>query len=121
MITILPEQGDLLAQIRRVHPSVTDLLVMKDGEERLGTIGVCVEHSVLDILLFEVSCEEETGRRFIADSLLRAAASLAANRGAYRLSCSLPEWSSFLCAEGFREEEGRFVLPTEHIVKFCKD
>ena len=50
-----------------------------------------------------------------------AAASLAANRGAYQIVCSLSAWASFLRAEGFREEKERFVLQTEQIVKFCKD
>lgn len=121
MITILPVQGEPFAQVRQMHPEVTDLLVMKDGEQELGSIGVFAGNSSLEICCLEVSCEEEAERRFYADSLLRAAASLAANRGAYRIVCSLSAWASFLRAEGFREEEERFVLQTEQIVKFCKD
>lgn len=121
MITILPVQGESLAWVRQTCPTVTDLLMMKDGEQELGSVGVSVGNSSLEICLLEVACDGETERRFYADSLLRAAASLAANRGAYQIVCSLSAWASFLRAEGFREEKERFVLQTKQIVKFCKD
>ena len=41
--------------------------------------------------------------------------------GAYRLSCALEPWKDFSQREGFCEKEGQFVLPTENIVKICKD
>ena len=78
MITILPVQGESLARVRQTCPAVTDLLVMKDGEQELGSVGVSVGNSSLEICSLEVACNGETERRFYADSLLRAAASLAA-------------------------------------------
>ena len=113
MITILPAEGDRLASFRREYGEEAELLVMQERGVEYGT--------VLEILSFDVSASEEIERRFFADSLLRAAASLAANRGAYRLSCALEPWKDFLKGEGFCEKEGQFVLPTENIVKICKD
>ena len=119
MIAILPLAGEELERFRREHPDAEDVLVMTDRRARLGAVGVRVSSSVLHIVLLEADGEEPE-RRFLADSLLRAAASFAANRGAYRLSCALPGWEDFLKSEGFRPEDGSFVLPTDRIVNFCK-
>ena len=121
MITILPAEGDRLASFRRKYGEEAELLVMQERGVEYGTAGIRIRRSVLEILSFDVSASEEIERRFFADSLLRAAASLAANRGAYRLSCALEPWKDFLKGEGFCEKEGQFVLPTENIVKVCKD
>lgn len=121
MITILPAEGERLARFRDEYGGEAELLTMRERDAEYGSIGVRVSHSVLEILSLETAASEESERRFAADSLLRAAASLAANRGAYRLSCDLPAWESFLLAEGFRRDEGKFVLPTDQIVKICKD
>ena len=121
MITILPGQGERLSRFRRQYGEEAELLVMRGPDGELGCVGVRLSHSVLEIVALEAASSEDGERRFAADSLLRAAASLAANRGAYRLSCALSGWEPFLFAEGFRQEGEKFVLPTESIVKICKD
>ena len=99
---------------------------MKDGSVVLGGVAVAVQHSELVIHRLFVEGAELSSltaeQRFIADSLLRAAASFGANQCAYRIVSRQWEGEEFFRAEGFSEDSsGRMVLPTSSIVKICKE
>lgn len=119
MITILP--ADPAEKEALFQPEADDVLVMRDGGQALGWVAVQAGRACLRLLALTVCPEEEAERRFCADSLLRAAASYAANQGAYRLCCRLSQWKAFLQSEGFQREGEEYVLPTSSIVKICKD
>ena len=81
------------------------MLMMSDGKEELGWVAVEIVHSVLRMLHMEVpgaQPEALTGESvFIADSLMRAAASYGAAVGAYKIRSLEPAWNEFLRLRGF--------------------
>lgn len=129
MITIVPAQGEereaFLQSMGLFEKNKADVLLMKDGRELLGGAAVEILHSELWIWNISVLGDSlqmlSSQGRFVADSLLRACASFAANAGAFRLVSNQQEASVFLGSEGFRNEEGQWFLPTDAIVKFSKD
>lgn len=129
MITILPAtEPDKSRYLERTGllAEVCELLLMKDGSVVLGGVAVAVQHSELVIHRLFVEGAELSSltaeQRFIADSLLRAAASFGANQCAYRIVSRQWEREEFFRAEGFSEDSsGRMVLPTSSIVKICKE
>ena len=129
MITILPAtEPDKSRYLERTGllAEVCELLLMKDGSVVLGGVAVAVQHSELVIHRLFVEGAELSSltaeQRFIADSLLRAAASFGANQCAYRIVSRQWEGEEFFRAEGFSEDSsGRMVRPTSSIVKICKE
>ncbi len=128
MITILPAAGpekDKYLEQTGWEGTDCELLLMKDREQVLGGAAVTIENSELFFWLFveRASLSSLTAeQRFIADSLLRAAASFGANQGAYRLAAQQQEGWDFFRAEGFSmDDSGRMLLSTSAIVKICKE
>lgn len=130
MITILPaaepDRSRRLDAMGLGSLEGAEILLMKERDAILGSAAVAIENSELILLRLSVEGALLTGlspeQRFIADSLLRAAASYGANQGAWRLVSREEEAEAFLRAEGFQKEpSGRMVLPTAAIVKISKD
>ena len=122
MISVLPASGEEKRAFLAQEPEALELFILREGETERGRAGVSLRHGSLWISQFET--EEKNApedRRFWADTLLRAAASCAANHGAYRLCCTLPGLESFLRSEGFSREGNVWSLPTESIVKIKKN
>ena len=121
MITVLPASGEDKRAFLAQEPEALELFLLRDGETERGRAGVSLRHGSLWIVRFETEEGAPEDRRFWADTLLRAAASCAANHGAYRLCCSLPALEAFLRSEGFSREGNMWSLPTESIVKIKKN
>lgn len=121
MISVLPASGEEKRAFLAQEPEALELFILREGETERGRTGVSLRHGSLWIVLFETEKGTAENRRFWADTLLRAAASCAANHGAYRLCCSLPTLEAFLRSEGFSREGNMWSLPTESIVKIKKN
>lgn len=127
MLTILPmenqaEQDALLAGIPEKAAGDARILMMQDGNERLGWVAVDMEHSILRMVHMEIpGCELDklSGEAvFIADSLMRAAASYGAATGAYRIVSAQPALNEFLRARGFTPKETGAETDLSTIVKY---
>lgn len=129
MITILPLQDP-----KRVQELLADLpdkgdyaavLMMGDPADELGYVAVDVKDSVLRMRKMEVfgsNLEQpDLNARICSDSLMRAAASYGANKGAYRIETEVPGLGTLLKASGFLAEGRKFVCDLSKIVKICKD
>ncbi|BFK83831.1 hypothetical protein I4000191A8_09690 [Clostridia bacterium i40-0019-1A8] len=129
MITILPLQDS-----KRVEAVLEDLpdrgdnaavLVMGDPIDELGYVAVDMKDSVLRMRKMEVfgsNLEQpDLNARVCSDSLMRAAASYGANKGAYRIETEIPGLGTLLKGVGFLPEGKKFVCDLSKIVKICKD
>ncbi len=128
MITILPCEGaekeEILRSLEIKEKEGLEVLQMKDSSCRLGAAVVEEDGTQLNIYAIQIGKERDAcldpQQRFIADSLLRACASFAANRSLPRLVATEGE-TPFFMEEGFQWEENKYSLPTDRIVKICKD
>ena len=129
MINILPvgePDKSTYLQGTGILEDACELLLMKDKEDVLGGVAVTIENSELLLLKLFVEGADLSAltaeQRFMADSLLRAAASYGANQYAYRIISEQKEGADFFRGEGFTlDDSGRMVLPTSAIVKICKE
>lgn len=130
MIQIIPVSGiereELLSEMGGSSETEAVVLAMKEKDKLLGGTAVDIQHSSLLLKKIYVKNADISSltpeQRFLADSLLRAAASYGANQCAYQIISWDKEAEPFLLSEGFREiEDGKWVLPMEFIVKNCKD
>ena len=98
------------------------VLLMQDGKEELGWVAVDICHSVLRMLHMEVpgfELDKLSGEGvFVADSLMRSAASYGAAVGAYRIKSMQPQLSEFLRLRGFTPEKTGAETGLETIVKY---
>ncbi len=98
------------------------VLLMQDGKEELGWVAVDICHSVLRMLHMEVpgfELDKLSGEGvFVADSLMRSAASYGAAVGAYRIKSMEPQLSEFLRLRGFTPEKNGAETGLETIVKY---
>ena len=98
------------------------VLLMQDGKEELGWVAVDICHSVLRMLHMEVpgfELDKLSGEGvFVADSLMRSAASYGAAVGAYRIKSMQPQLSEFLRLRGFTPEKNGAETGLETIVKY---
>lgn len=98
------------------------VLLMQDGKEELGWVAVDICHSVLRMLHMEVpgfELDKLSGEGvFVADSLMRSAASYGAAVGAYRIKSMEPQLSEFLRLRGFTPEKTGAETGLETIVKY---
>ena len=93
-------------------------MMMGDPAGELGYVAVDVKDSVLRMRKME---EPDLNARICSDSLMRAAASYGANKGAYRIETEVPGLGTLLKASGFLAEGRKFVCDLSKIVKICKD
>lgn len=96
------------------------VLMMGDGQEELGWVAVDMLHSALRMLHMEFPGGGEPANEniFIADSLMRAAASYGAATGAYRIKSMQPELNEFLRLRGFTPMPDGAETGLETIVKY---
>ena len=127
MLTILPLQdGEEKSALLRQRPEAgadAEVLVMKDRGETLGWTAVDVRDSCVRMLRVrgaDGSLPAGPEGRFLADSLMRAAASFGANHGAYRIFCLDPEAGPLLEVSGFRREGRAFAQDLGEIVHVTK-
>ena len=127
MLTILPmedreREKSLLDGLSEKTEDNARVLMMSDGKEELGWVAVKIVHSVLRMLHMEVpgaQPEALTGESvFIADSLMRAAASYGAAVGAYKIRSLEPAWNEFLRLRGFTPGETGAETDLSTIVKY---
>lgn len=110
----VPDRGDNAA-----------VLLMGDAREELGYVVVDVKDSVLRMRKMEIKGSQleqpDLNARICSDSLMRAAASYGANKGAYRIATDVAGLGKLLAPVGFVEEENSFVCELSKIVKICKE
>lgn len=98
------------------------MLVLREGEELLGTLVVDVRSSTVRLFKMEIPGETDSPQaRLCGDSLLRAAAVFGMDAGAYRLESLLEGWDSFLIARGFQREEKKLYCLLSKIIRKCGD
>lgn len=128
MLTILPmedrqRERELLEAIPEKAGDDARILMMRDGTRELGWVAVELLHSVLRMIHMEIpGCEKLDGlsgeNAFIADTLMRSAASYGAAVGAYRIGSLQPELNGFLAARGFTPGENGAQADLGVIVKY---
>lgn len=127
MLTILPmedreREEELLKSLPAEKEDNARVLMMCDGQEELGWVAVDMVHSVLRMLHIEVPGAEPdklSGEAvFVADSLMRAAASYGATVGAYRICSMEPAYNEFLRLRGFTPSETGAYTDLGTIVKY---
>ena len=127
MLTILPmedreREKSLLDGLSQKGEDNARVLLMQDGKEELGWVAVDICHSVLRMLHMEVpgfELDKLSGEGvFVADSLMRSAASYGAAVGAYRIKSMQPQLSEFLRLRGFTPEKTGAETGLETIVKY---
>ena len=127
MLTILPmedreREKSLLDGLSQKGEDNARVLLMQDGKEELGWVAVDICHSVLRMLHMEVpgfELDKLSGEGvFVADSLMRSAASYGAAVGAYRIKSMEPQLSEFLRLRGFTPEKTGAETGLETIVKY---
>ena len=127
MLTILPmedreREKSLLDGLSQKGEDNARVLLMQDGKEELGWVAVDICHSVLRMLHMEVpgfELDKLSGEGvFVADSLMRSAASYGAAVGAYRIKSMQPQLSEFLRLRGFTPEKNGAETGLETIVKY---
>ncbi len=103
----------------------TAVLLMGDASEELGYVAVDIKDSVLRMRKMEIKGsrleQPDLNARICSDSLMRAAASYGANKGAYRIATDIAGLGKLLAPIGFVEEENSFVCELSKIVKICKE
>ena len=128
MITILPmkdevRKGEILKNFPE-RSGLSDVLVMGEKDELLGTAVLCVDGKLLKLLDLSVAGQVLTSLdpagKMIADSLMRAAASYGENHGASEIELYVPELDDFWAAKGFEEKDGCRAAPMSHIVHVKK-
>ena len=128
MITILPMQDEARKQSMLAgYPGISgraDVIVMEEKELEYGSAVLSVEGTVLKIYDITVcgqslSALDMTGK-FVADSLMRSAASYGEHHGATRIESYVPELNDFLQKKGFDAEEGCMATPMSTIVHRTK-
>ena len=94
---------------------------MGDPIDELGYVAVDMKDSVLRMRKMEVfgsNLEQpDLNARVCSDSLMRAAASYGANKGAYRIETEIPGLGTLLKGVGFLPEGKKFVCDLSKSVK----
>lgn len=97
------------------------LLQMTDGGKTIGWVAIDIRSSVVRMLAMElegklVAQALPAQNIFLADFLMRAAASYGANHGAYRIASHIPPLEPLLRPLGFTGEDGWVATDLIHIV-----
>lgn len=99
--------------------------MMGADADELGYVAVDLKDSILRMRKLEVfgaNLEQpDLNARVCVDSLMRAAASYGANKGAYRIETEISSLGALLSRVGFQEKDGKFGCALSKIVKICKD
>ena len=128
MITILPMDDAVKKQaVLANYPQaggLADVIVMEEKELEYGSAVLSVEGTVLkihDIIVCGQSLEalDMTGK-FVADSLMRSAASYGEHHGAVRIEAYIPALNDFLQQKGFTVEDACAATPMSTIVHRTK-
>ena len=128
MITILPMDDPVKKQsMLAAYPQISgeaDVIVMAEKELEYGSAVLSVDGTVLKIYDITVcgqslSSLDMTGK-FVADSLMRSAASYGEHHGAVRIEVYIPELNDFLQQKGFAPEETCMATPMSTIVRRTK-
>lgn len=125
MLQVSPiKDADARAAILRGVPEAgadAQILLLTEADKQLGLVAVDIKSSVLRMLAMELGGADPADRlspedAFLADFLMRAAASYGANHGAYRISSHIPAIEPILRPLGFTGENGIVTIDLIHIV-----
>lgn len=129
MITILPEKDPQKAKpllnTCGAEGEKAAVLRMRDNADELGYAVVDVKASCLRILDLHIAGIQDNKspapeQRMLADGLIRAAASYAANNGAYDIECQFPGFDNLLTQMGFHKENNIYKADCATFIKYCK-
>lgn len=129
MITILPEKDPQKAKplldACGAEGEKAAVLCMRDNTDELGYAAVDIKASCLQILDMHIAGTEDSEhptpeQRMLADGLIRAATSYAANNGAYAIECHFKGFESLLLQMGFKKDNNIYKANCSLFVKYCK-
>ena len=128
MITILPMEDTarkqaILAEYPRISGKA-DVIVMAEKALEYGSAVLSLDGTVLKLYGITVCgqslSELDMTGKFVADSLMRSAASYGEHHGATRIESYIPALNDFLEKKGFTLEDGCMATPMSTIVHRTK-